>query len=200
MPDIWSSPAAVARHTIAVAGSVLSSIQNALIALATEERRDGSFSCEMAVNNWNSSGTAPGYLFADSAIFALGRQLQVKIGSSVVFAGTISRISTAHVPSGTHMLTILAESKPVTPARRRVAKNWSVTLGRSLSEASISIEAGGINGSVIAEVNGALRVGDLISINGLPEKFDGAYAVTEVRHQLDLQSGLRTAFSINRPV
>lgn len=195
MSDTWSSLLAASRPEIAVAGAASPAIQIVLQSLVIRERADGATSCEITLNNWSASG---GYLFADSAVFDLGHQLRVTLGNATLFSGAINRLGAGYRETG-HTLTVVAETKPVTRLRRRVAKSWSLTLGRSLREAALDLAGGAMAGAAVAEVNGSLHVGDAVTLQAVLPRFAGTYTVTEVRHLFDLQAGLRTGFSVSRP-
>lgn len=197
MPDTWSSLLAASRPEIAVAGAASSAIQTALESIAIRERTDGATSCEITLNNWNAG--AGGYLFADSAVFDLGRQLRVSLGSAVLFTGAIVRLGATYREAGGHTLTVVAEAKLLARIRRRVAKSWSITLGQTLREAALDLAGGTVGGDAVAEANGLLHVGDMVTLQAVLPRFAGTYTVTEVRHLFDLQRGLRTGFSVNRP-
>lgn len=197
MSDNWSSMLAASRPEIAVAGTAFPAIQTALESLVIRERADGATSCEITLNNWNASGG--GYLFADSAVFDLGRQLRVTLGNATLFSGAVVRLGTGYRATGGHTLTVVAETKPVPRLRRRVAKSWSLTLGRALREAALDLAGGTMGGDAVAEVNGSLHVGDAVSLQAVLPRFAGNYTVTDVRQLFDLQAGLRTGFTVSRP-
>ncbi|BDV44558.1 hypothetical protein GURASL_34810 [Geotalea uraniireducens] len=196
MSDTWSSLLAASRPEIAVAGAASPAIQIDLQSLVIRERADGATSCEITLNNWSASG---GYLFADSAVFDLGHQLRVTLGTATLFSGAINRLGAGYRETGGHTLTVVAETKPVTRIRRRVAKSWSITLGQALREAALDRAGGTMAGAAVAEVNGSLHVGDAVTLQAVLPRFAGTYTVTEVRHLFDLQAGLRTGFSVSRP-
>lgn len=56
-----------------------------------------------------------------------------------------------------------------------------------------------LRGTAVAEGDGRIHVGGSVTFRGVGELFDGAYTVTAVRHLFDLDMGLTTEFSVERP-
>lgn len=71
---------------------------------------------------------------------------------------------------------------------------------RYLAEAEYRIRARRfIVGRGVSDGDGRIRVGVMLTLNGLGEMFDGKYYVTEVRHTFDGTNGFRTYFRVERP-
>jgi phage protein D len=56
-----------------------------------------------------------------------------------------------------------------------------------------------VSGEAVAEGDGRIRVGSSVSFAGTGPLFDGAYTVVALRHVFDLERGLVTEFSVERP-
>jgi hypothetical protein len=198
MPANWSSSVA-ARPVVSVTGVIDALIQNELRAITIIESTDGSARCEATFNNWGTVDEVPGYLFRNSSTLDLGKQLQVKVGNSIIFSAPINSITTIHPDASPPTITVLADYKPVSIPRRRVGKTWEVAYGRELREASMSLVAGILNGQAVAVFNGLLRPGDKITIIGIATRFAGSYTVQDVTHSFDTQAGYRTEFYVSKP-
>lgn len=195
MDEKWSSGlVAVSRPTFVVNGSSNAKLVSQLQYMSTLETQD-LLRCEVTFSNWENGGT--GYLYSDNSIFDLNRQLQIRVGNPAIFSGRITGITSRHPRDTAPSITITAEAPlRITGSKRRISKSWKIVYGQSLREITIDHIFSKISGQAAAEFNGFLRVGDSIIICGVGSRFDGNYAVSEVRHLFDLQSGLRTEFRV----
>lgn len=99
MPDT-SLPLSSGRPTLTVDGQVASDLAAALVALEVRERIDGLAQAQLAFGNWGTRDGAPGYtLFARDRL-EFGKQVEVRLGDALLFAGRVMALQARFPKAG----------------------------------------------------------------------------------------------------
>lgn len=102
-------PSRPARPTIEVAGEQQTRLEAALLEYALSDAIDSMANAELRFGNWG--GEQPGFQWFDRQLLDFGKEIVVKQGGEVLFAGKITAIN-AHYPQGRPPeLSIFAEDR-----------------------------------------------------------------------------------------
>jgi phage protein D len=100
-----------ARPTFRVDGREQALLSSGLLELSIVETTQGLYRCELKVGNWGAVEGEAGFLYFDRQLLDFGKELEVRLGQDVLFAGRLSALE-AHFPEGSPPeLTVLAEDR-----------------------------------------------------------------------------------------
>ncbi|MBW8845329.1 MAG: phage late control D family protein [Burkholderiales bacterium] len=99
MPEA-SLPLSSGRPTVEVEGQVASDLAAALQALEIRERIDGLAQAQLAFGNWGTRDGSPGYTLFGRDRLEFGKQISIKLGDDVLFAGRVMALQGRYPKAG----------------------------------------------------------------------------------------------------
>ncbi len=99
------------RPLIAVAGNEDAPLSRALLRMSVRESVEGLYRAELRFSNWGSGGDGVGFLFFDRRKLEFGKELEVRLGGDVLFAGRISAIEADFGEGRAPQIAVLLEDR-----------------------------------------------------------------------------------------
>jgi phage protein D len=99
------------RPTLALDGTDAATLTGGLLRLRVRADVHGLSNCEAEFGNWGPKGDASDFLFFDRSLLDFGKELKIKLGTTVLFTGKITALE-ARFPNGNApSLVVLAEDR-----------------------------------------------------------------------------------------
>jgi Bacteriophage probable baseplate hub protein len=138
------------RPTITIAGQADAGVTQGLVYLRVDDSVDGLARCELQVGNWGLKSGSNDFLYFDRQTLEFGKELEVALAGSKVFAGRVSALEAGFPHAAPPVLTVLAEDRLLDLRRGRVTK-----LYENMSDSDIFSQIASDNGFTPAiDVNG----------------------------------------------
>jgi phage protein D len=106
LPALQSS-----RPTLAVGGTDSATLTGGLLRLRVRADMHGLSNCEAEFGNWGPKGDASDFLFFDRSLLDFGKDLQIKLGTTELFAGKITALEARYPQGNSPSLVVLAEDR-----------------------------------------------------------------------------------------
>ena len=148
------------RPKIVVGGQEIPSLAGGLLGLLIVEKTGGLYRCEARFGNWGPIDNGTGFLYFDRRTLDFGKDLQIKLGQSVIFEGKIMALEASFPEGQSPEITVLAEDRlqdlRMTRRTRTFADVSDADIFKQIaSDHSLtpSIDASGPTHKVLAQVN-----------------------------------------------
>lgn len=180
------------RFMIGLQGTPDADLSLDIIALSYDDRREG---MEITLRNWETLQ----YKYSDGNLLVPGTQVSLFNGCSSANGQKMSEGRIASVAPGFHRgepSTIVVSVRGAKSILTR--KQVNVDYGGSLLEFYPVLKDGTIEGKGTTTGLPDLRTGATLTINGVGQRYTGAYSITGTIHTFDNTKGYTTQFTVQK--
>jgi hypothetical protein len=179
------------RALLAIEGTLREDVSADIISCRFD---DGLYRLEVTLNNWDPARGL--FKYSDNSILLPSTRVTFYMDRDELFNGTITALAPKFPFAAPPIVTVVATGQP--PAVQHLP--LTVIRGQNLFEfsPSLNLSKATIRSTGVTEGMPNLRLGTVLTIANVGQRFSGEYAVSKTIHSFDLSNGYTTRFNASR--